>query len=187
MKRVGVGFARVIVLAVIAVLTTAPVLAATSRAKHDSDSAGPVTQTHTLFFTTRTCEPDPGGVVWTGYAFTSWNTRFQRTAGADREIAKVTYQTFAGGADCTTGRNTTRDTGIQTYYPRWGSTNDKTWTLQLNWPTIFPHKMGSVGSSTKGYYGYRSGHPGSIAATICTNVDARIDFVGGAWNACPDL
>lgn len=187
MKQVSPALVRLAVGALVALVAASPVFAATARSKHDSDAAGPVTQTHTLFFTTRSCEPDPGGVVWTGYAFTSWNTRFQRTAGADREIAKVVYRTFAGGADCFTGAKTVRDTGEATYYPRWGNSNDKTWTLQLNWPTIFPNYMGSVGSSTKGYYAYKTGHPGSIAATICNNVDARIDFVGGAWNECSEL
>jgi hypothetical protein len=171
--------------AVLSLVLVGPTLAVTARTKQNVGTAGPLTQTHTLFFNTTPCAA--GEVIRTGYAIQSWNTRFQRTAGADREVAKVHYDTGEFGFSCATG-NIDNHENTSTFYPRFGSTNDFTYTLQLHWPmvwTTFP--VGSVGSSVKGYYGYRTGHPGSIAATICTNIDAKIDFNAGNFNSCPDL
>jgi hypothetical protein len=155
---------------------TVPVTLANSMS--DGISAPPVTQTHTLFYNLVSC---PGGK--TGYAFVRWSTRFQRTAGADREFGKVRSIVESHGRSCDGRSDVNLSTGIQTYYPRFGSSNDITWGATLNWATTVPD-FPAAGSSAKGTYMYRTGHPGSVAQVLCNDIDLfGIQF----YDACPQL
>jgi hypothetical protein len=162
---------KLFVVAIGLAISASPALA---NQKATSITSGSLTQTHTLFFSTTLCTSD--GQQYTGYAFQSWNTRFQRVSGADREISQARYRTADFGIGCTSGQIANQDTGERTYYPNFGTRNDVTWTLQLGWPMVYPLNLvvGSAGSSHKGYYSRRSG--GAAVQTICTNVNLTNNY-----------
>jgi hypothetical protein len=63
-----------------------------------------------LFFNTITCFQGK-----TGYAFVNWTTRFQRTAGANRELGQVRYIVESRGTQCDGTGSNGFSTGVQTY------------------------------------------------------------------------
>lgn len=144
----------------------------------DTIFEGPITQTTTLFWTTANCLNGK-----TGYAYTNWTTRFQRTAGSNREIGKASWVAEVHGLKCHEAGENNLTVGPRVYYPRFVNSNDVTWGYPLNWPATVPQHEAN-GISHKTTYMYRTGHPGSVAQIICTNVwHKSIQF----FDRCSDL
>jgi hypothetical protein len=151
--------AVVATLALTAILAT-PTLAVDSSSTSRTDGA--VTQTHTLYYNALWCS----GQTY-AYAFVNWKTRFQRVAGANRDIDYVRFRAFIAGVSGCSGGSYDRDTGISMYGPTFGSKNDITWTQALNWGYVRPVLFGAA-SSQAGYYTQRGGGP--VITRLCTNI-----------------
>jgi hypothetical protein len=155
---------RSIPLTLVLVLAFAQPTQAGAGSSGDTVFEGPITQKTTLFWTTANCLNGQ-----TGYAYTNWTTQFQRTAGSNREIGKARWVAEVHGLKCHEAGENNLVAGIRTYYPRFVNSNDITWGYPLNWPATVPQFDG-IGISHKTTYMYRTGHPGSVAQVICTNV-----------------